>query len=185
MTFDSIDYIPTDYTIPLPERTALVQPFCLGHGTLECYSLKASRAFYEEFLGLECRRHAKVSMAVRLGMRFHIVCVEVGDAVHPCNVLNHWGLDVKSAEEVDQAHAHAVQNQEKYGIRQILPVQEQHSVYSFYLEDRDHNWWEIQYYANGFQHDDLFDFGDRFPDDEKVDASDLPELQIFGKGDKS
>ena len=183
MTIQIADAIPTDFTAPIPERSSLVQPYCLSHGTLECYSLKASRKFYEEFLGMECCRHGKSSMAMRLGMRFHVVCVEVGDAIHPCNVLNHWGLDVKSPEEVDRAHAAALENQEKYGIRQILPVQEQHSVYSFYLEDRDHNWWEIQYYPNGFQHDDFFDFGDRFGDDEKSDPSDLPELQIFGKRD--
>jgi hypothetical protein len=42
-----------------------------------------------------------------------------------------------------------------------MPVVDQHGVYSFYMEDRDHNWWEIQCF-DGFQHDDMFDFGDRF-----------------------
>ncbi|UUZ71156.1 hypothetical protein LP415_18650 [Polaromonas sp. P1(28)-8] len=37
----------------------------------------------------------------------------------------------------------------------------QHGVYGFYLEDQDHNWWEFQYY-DGVQHDDMFDFGDRY-----------------------
>ena len=43
---------------------------------------------------------AKPGMAVRLGMRFHVIAVEVGDNVHPCNVLNHWGLDVGSRAEL-------------------------------------------------------------------------------------
>lgn len=183
MDINPNDAIPTDFTAPIPERSSVITPFCLGHGTLECYSLKESRRFYEEFLGLECRRHGRPSMAVRLGMRFHIVAVEVGDAVHPCNVLNHWGLDVKSREEVDAAYEAALKYKDKYKIRQVLDRQEQHSVYSFYLEDMDHNWWEIQYYPNGFQHDDFFDFGDRFADDEKVDLSSLAELKIFGKAD--
>ena len=158
-------------TNPLPDncrvdpelRHSAIKPYCLGHGTLECFSLAASRKFYEEFLGLECVRHAKPAMAVRLGMRFHIVCVEVGDQIHPCNVLNHWGLDVTSKEEVDQAHALALAQKEKYGIKQVLEVQDMHGVYSFYMEDLDHNWWEIQCYEGGFTHDDYFDFGDRFP----------------------
>lgn len=155
---------------PLPEncridpapRDSVLTPYVLGHGTLECRDLKASRRFYEEFLGLECAQHAISAMAVRLGMAFHIVCVEVGDQIHPCHVLNHWGLDVTSRQAVDEAHRKALEHQAQYQIRQVLDVMNMHGVYSFYMEDLDHNWWEIQYYEGGFQHDDYFDFGDRF-----------------------
>src|ERR1044071_82043 len=84
---------------------AIVKAFVLSHGTMEVYNLKESRTFYEEFLGLECVRHAKPAIVVRLGLKFHIVAVEVGEAVHPVNVLNHWGMDVRSKEEVDSAIA--------------------------------------------------------------------------------
>ncbi len=121
-------------------ENSVVKPYVMSHGTMECYSLKDSRRFYEEFLGLECVRHAKPAMVVRCGLKFHIVAVEVGAAVHPCNVLNHWGLDVGSKEEVDKAHQNALKHQDKYKIRQVLPVVMQHGVYSFYMEDLDHNW---------------------------------------------
>jgi catechol 2,3-dioxygenase-like lactoylglutathione lyase family enzyme len=169
--------LPQDCRVETPHRASVVKPYCLGHGTLECINLAQSRRFYEEFLGLECVRHAMPAMAIRLGMRFHIVCVEVGDEVHPAHLLNHWGLDVDSKEAVDKAHADALQHKDKYRIRQVLPVQNMHGVYSFYMEDLDHNWWEIQYYENGFQHDDFFDFGDRFGDDQRPDVSTLKELQ--------
>ena len=120
---------------------SIIKPYVLSHGTMECYSLKESRKFYEEFLGLECVRHAKPAMVVRCGLKFHIVAVEVGSAVHPCNVLNHWGMDVGSKQAVDEAHANALKYKDKYKIRQVLPVVDQHGVYSFYLEDLDHNWW--------------------------------------------
>ncbi|MSQ52596.1 MAG: VOC family protein [Betaproteobacteria bacterium] len=149
----------------------------MSHGTMECYSLKESRKFYEEFLGMECVRHAKPAMAVRCGLKFHIVCVEVGAAVHPCNVLNHWGVDVGSREEVDRVHRDAKINQEKFKIKQVLDLVDQHGVYSFYLEDLDHNWWEIQHY-DGFQHDDMYDFGDRFSMNEDSDLHNLKELDI-------
>ena len=44
---------------------SIVKPYVMSHGTMECYSLKESRKFYEEFLGLECVRHAKPAMVVR------------------------------------------------------------------------------------------------------------------------
>jgi len=63
-------------------ENAVVKAFVLSHGTMEVYNLKESRRFYEEFLGLECVRHAKPAVVVRLGLKFHIVAVEVGEAVH-------------------------------------------------------------------------------------------------------
>ncbi len=160
-----------------PNKESVVRGEVLSHGTLECFDLKVSRRFYEEFLGLECVRHARPAMAIRCGMKFHIVCVEVGDAVHPCSVLNHWGIDVKSEGEVDRVWQAAKDLQAKYGIRQVLDKVKQHGVYSFYMEDCDHNWWEIQHY-DGFQHEDMFDFGDRFSMDEDSDIHNMPELTI-------
>ncbi len=173
--------IPGDGKVAVENEGSVVKPYVMSHGTLECYSLKQSRKFYEEFLGLECVRHAKPAMVIRCGLKFHVVCVEVGEAVHPTNVLNHWGIDVRSTAEVDAAHKAANEMKEKYGIRQVLPVQNMHGVYSFYLEDCDHNWWEIQYY-DGYQHDDMYDFGDRFSMDDGVDVRSLKELEIKTSG---
>src|SRR5882762_1591400 len=94
----------TDAAFEPNNKNSVVKPYLLTHGTLECYNLRESRRFYEEFLGLECVRHAKPAMAVRCGMKFHIVCIEAGHALKPCGVFNHWGIDVASREEVDQAY---------------------------------------------------------------------------------
>src|SRR5207302_4478555 len=156
---------------------ALVKAFVLSHGTMEVYNLRDSRKFYEEFLGLECVRHAKPAMVVRLGLKFHIVAVEVGEAVHPVNVLNHWGMDVNTNEEVDDAYQKALKFKDKYKIRQVLKPVMQHGVCSFYMEDLDHNRWEIQHYADS-QHQDPFDFGDRFSMDDGAEVGELKELNI-------
>ncbi len=142
-------------------QNSIIRPYVLSHGTLECYSLKESRPFYEEFLGLECVRHAIPAMLFRCGLKFHVVCVEVGDDVKPVSLLNHWGIDVETKEEVHEAYENALKYQEKYKIRQVMEPTSQHGTYSFYLEDLDHNWWEISY-NDGFIHDDVYDFGDRF-----------------------
>jgi predicted lactoylglutathione lyase len=162
---------------PSADRKSIVKPYMMSHGTLECHSLKESRKFYEEFLGLECARHALPAMVIRCGIKFHIVCVEVGDKVHPQNVLNHWGVDVESKEKVDEAYQNAVKHQDKYKIKQVLKPVSQHGVYSFYMEDLDHNWWEVQHIP-GFQHDDMFEFGDRFSMEDGAKIGELKELNI-------
>jgi catechol 2,3-dioxygenase-like lactoylglutathione lyase family enzyme len=161
-------------------ENATVRPYMISHGTMECYSLKESRKFYEDFLGLECVKHAKSAMVVRCGLKFHIVAVEVGDAVHACSVLNHWGIDVTSKEGVDKAHEDALAHKDKYRIRQVLPAMNQHGIYSFYMEDLDHNWWEIQYYP-GVQNEDLFDFGDRFPMEDDKESGELTQLDMSAR----
>lgn len=150
-----------DALVEWRNTASVVNPEYLSHGTLNCYSFAKTRPFYEEFLGFQCVRHSKASMAIRCGMRFHIVCLEVGDKLHPACLDNHWGIDVSSAQEVDRIWRAAQALKEKYGLREIGQPVKQHGIYGFYLEDHDHNWWEFQYY-DGTQHDDMFDFGDRY-----------------------
>jgi catechol-2,3-dioxygenase len=154
----------TDAVFRPNNQNSVVKPVMLSHGTLECRSLKESRRFYEEFLGLECARHAPQAMHARCGIKFSIVCVEVGNDVKPMSILNHWGLDVESREAVDEAHRNAVAMKDKYKIGKITDPAPRHAVYSFYLEDLDGNYWEIEYY-DGSMHEDAFDFGERYHDE--------------------
>jgi catechol 2,3-dioxygenase-like lactoylglutathione lyase family enzyme len=153
--------IPGEAKVPTKTENSVVKPYALTHGTLDVYNLQETRKFYEEFLGLECVAHAPpMGMLFRCGMKFHVVCGEVGDQVKPKSLLHHWGLDVSTKEEVDEAWRKAHELKDKYKIKQILDPALQHGVYSFYFEDMNHSWWEIEYY-DGFLHDDFFDFGDR------------------------
>ncbi|UCV17846.1 VOC family protein [Ferribacterium limneticum] len=161
------EMIPDGVADPKNEAS-IVKPYVMSHGTMEVYDLKASRRFYEEFLGMQCVRHGASTMAIRCGLKSHIVCVEVGEALKPVHMLNHWGLDVRSDEEVDRAYQEALRCQEKYGIRKIFEPKREHGVYSFFFVDLDHNWWEIQHYWGGVQNEDMFDFGDRFTMDGKA-----------------
>ena len=165
---------------PPNAAASVIKPYVMSHGTLEVYNLQASRRFYEEFLGFECVRHAIPAMVIRCGLKFHIVCVEVGDQLKPVNLLNHWGVDVGSRAEVDRCWQAANEQKDKYGIRKVLPIADQHGVYSFYLVDLDHNWWEVQSY-DGFQHDDMFDFGDRFSMDEGAASAEVSGIKAGEK----
>ncbi|SCK14970.1 Catechol 2,3-dioxygenase [Variovorax sp. HW608] len=155
------ELVPDAHADPKTEAS-VVKPYAMTHGTLECRNMAVSRKFYEEFLGLEVVQHSPVSMGLRCGFKFHIVCVEVGDAVHNMSYLTHWGLDVRSREEVDAAYAATQQQRGRWGIQNMTEPVDQHGVYSFYLQDLDNNWWEVQYYSAGYQHEDMFDFGDRY-----------------------
>ena len=95
------------------ERNSILKPYVMSHGTLECHNLKESRKFYEEFLGFECVRHALPAMVIRCGLKFHIVCVEVGDKVHPVSLLNHWGIDMESKEKVDESYEKALKYKDR------------------------------------------------------------------------
>jgi catechol 2,3-dioxygenase-like lactoylglutathione lyase family enzyme len=156
-----------DYVVARrPKKDSFVKPSTLSHGTLEVYKLSESRRFYEEFLGLETARHSIGAMAIRCSSSSHIVCIESGERLRPVHMFNHWGLDVDSRAAVDAAHRAALEHKDKYGIRSIWNPKFQHGIYSFYLEDLDHNWWEFQYY-DGDETEDMFDFGDRFTDEGK------------------
>ena len=144
-----------------PERSdPIIDSLILSHGTLECHDVEASRLFYEEFLGLETVFHGKRTMLIRKGGYWGIVCVNRGDKVRPMGPLNHWGIDVASRELVDKARENALKYKEKYGIQKVNQALEQHGVYSFYLQDLDGNWWEIQSLPEPELYDRWFREGD-------------------------
>jgi catechol 2,3-dioxygenase-like lactoylglutathione lyase family enzyme len=138
---------------------AHIQPALLSHGTLECRDLEASRRFYQEVLGMETVRTGPMSMNIRLGGAWVIVVLQVGDAVKPSSQGRHYGLDMRSPEEVDQAYAKIQEIQNEYGIQKITKPRSQHGVYSFYITDLDYNWWEYQYAPDNF-YDRVFKSGD-------------------------
>jgi catechol 2,3-dioxygenase-like lactoylglutathione lyase family enzyme len=145
-----------------PRKPSILNTTRLSHGTCMVANLKDSRKFYEEFLGLEVVRHGERSMMFRLGTGMHVVCVETKpERLWDMHVLHHWGVDLESREEVDAAHRKAVEFKEAYGIRKIQRPVDQHGVYSFYLQDRDKNWWEIQHADH--QNERAFARGDVYP----------------------
>ena len=157
-------------------KQSVVKPYVLSHGTLEVFNLQKSRRFYEEFLGPPMRaprqaRHGR-SLRHEIPHRLH----RGRQRGASLQRLNHWGVDVGTRVAVEEAYKNAKALKEKYEIRQITDPVLQHGVYSFYIEDLDHNWWEVQHY-DGFQHDDMFEFGDVFPPEEAAGTDHMAELE--------
>lgn len=124
--------------LPLPVQR-------ISHGGLESTDLPRTRRFYEEFLGLRCVYHLPRAMMVQSEGRWSIFVVWVAKRIESLPLLNHFGLDVPSVDAVDRARELALSCQQAYGIRKVTPCKRQHGSYSFYLEDVDGNWWEIQH----------------------------------------
>src|SRR6266436_1385270 len=114
----------------------------LSHGTLECREIEWSRKFYEEFLGLEVVQTSAISLLIRLGGD-HVIAVVKSKKVHEMNLLNHNGLDVRTKDEVDEAHRIVCAEAEKWHLKKISKPHLQHGTYSFFFWDGDDNCWEI------------------------------------------
>lgn len=123
----------------------IVQAQCLSHGTLACRDIEPSRRFYEEFLGLEVVHVSKPAMVLRFGNSLYIACVCLGDKAPANTVWSHFGFNVSSREDVDRVYEAAVRLQDEYELQLIHKPQILHGAYQFFLQDRDSNWWEIQY----------------------------------------
>jgi catechol-2,3-dioxygenase len=114
----------------------------LSHGTLESYDLPKSKQFYADFLGLEVIQTSPMSLMIRLGGTNTIATVQ-NPKKQKMSVLGHNGLDVKTRQDVDHCHKMCIEQQEKWGIKQVTKPVDQHGTYSFYFLDLDDNWWEI------------------------------------------
>jgi catechol-2,3-dioxygenase len=131
----------------------------LSHGTLDSRDLDFARRFYEEFLGLEVVQTSAISLLIRLGSD-HCIAVVKSKKVGEMGLLNHNGLDVRTKEEVDEAHRITLENAEKWKLTKISKPFLQHGTYSFYFWDADDNCWEILTNPDRGYHW-LFDVGDQ------------------------
>jgi len=137
----------------------LIEPRLLSHGTIECEDKKATRAFLEEFLGLDVIRPLPEAQYMWKGGPWTVVCVAVEGGSKDQPRDNHFELSVATAAEVTNAHAQAVALKDKYGIKQIDPVREDAAGPSFLLLDLNNVWWKIST-VDQSHFDALFERGD-------------------------
>ena len=119
-----------------------LKPKLLSHGTVECHDLAEARRFYEEFLGLEVTQTSARSLMLRLNSTTTIACVETQGETS-AGIFSHFGLDLETEADVDEAYEIALAQKDNYGIKKITTPVHQHGTYAMYIIDRDDNWWEI------------------------------------------
>lgn len=130
--------------------SSIVKPIGLGRGTLVTRDLGVTRRFLEDLLGMECVQTAPDQMLARhrhdRGAKNYWVLEirKVAEIAHPQRLVNHWGFMVASNADVDRAHAVASARKDEYGLKRVHPPKGNHGSYSFYFEDLESNWWEIE-----------------------------------------
>jgi catechol 2,3-dioxygenase-like lactoylglutathione lyase family enzyme len=137
-------------TLPQRESPSLVPAGPISYVTLEVHDLAATHAFYRDVLGLE--------VSVRDGAlhvpghgAVNLIAVPVGDALLPQPVLNHHGLTLpdNEHERVRALNAELKTRSDEFGLLKVMNPSSQHGSYSFYFQDRDTNWWEIETLEGG------------------------------------
>ena len=148
-----------------------IRPLALERGTFLTTDLARARLMFEEVLDLECVRYERDALLVRerghnagelrAGEPYWVLEVrEVSVIANPQAMLNHWGVFVSSQGNVDRAYQALVDNKDRYGILRVQRPCSAHGAYSFYFQDADSNWWEVEHRIVKRQYESLRERGD-------------------------
>jgi len=136
---------PVEIPADAEPRDSLVPAGPISYVTLECRDLQRSMQFYREFLGIDVEQRAPHYFFTRGNGGVRAIVVERGDALVEQTLQNHHGITVwMDAAKIDALRAAAQARQDEFGIRRIKKAINQHGSYSFYMQDQDTNWWEIE-----------------------------------------
>lgn len=118
----------------------------VSYVVLESRALPVSMRFYRDFLGLDVAQPAPHYCLVSdRGGWVRVIVVEVGDRLVPQKRANHHGITLSGGTDViDAVHARATASAAEFGLMQVFSASHQHGSYSFYLQDSDTNWWELE-----------------------------------------
>ncbi len=131
-------------------RDSIVPAGPIGYVTLECRRLAPTVSFYRDYLGLEIRRVGPTYAHCGGYGGVNVIVVEVGDRLLPQRRSNHHGLMLRGDEStIDRLHAATAGVKDTFGIQKLQAPCAAHGSYSFYLEDQDTNWWEVEIWEEG------------------------------------
>jgi catechol 2,3-dioxygenase-like lactoylglutathione lyase family enzyme len=158
-------------TLREPVTAPAVKTIALERGTFLTTDLAAARRLFEEVLDLECVRFERDALLVRerghrpgearAGEPYWVLEVrEVAAIANPQALLNHWGVFVSTQGDVDRAYQKLVEHKDAYGIVRVQRPCAAHGAYSFYFQDRDSNWWEVEHRIPKRQYTALRERGD-------------------------
>ena len=90
----------------------LIESTVFSHGTMDCRDAHKTQRFLQEFLGVRSVRKSEGTQYIWLGGWWIVACLTVGGKVPPRQGDGYrFGLLVETPEEVDAAHAAAVEHQ--------------------------------------------------------------------------
>jgi catechol 2,3-dioxygenase-like lactoylglutathione lyase family enzyme len=131
-------------------RGSIVPAGPVSYVMLECRSLEPTMRFYRDYLGLDVRRASPTAAYAGGYGGVNVIAVEVGDKLMPQRRSNHHGVMLQANEAtIDALHAASAEVLDQFGIVRLQTPVYAHGSYSFYLEDQDTNWWEVEIWEDG------------------------------------
>jgi catechol 2,3-dioxygenase-like lactoylglutathione lyase family enzyme len=122
----------------------LIQGTVFSHGTMECRDPIKTQRFLTEFLGLHSVRKSPNTQYVWCGGSWFIVCLNMSDKFKPRQGEDYrFALFVDSERAVQEAHAAAVSQKDKWEMLEVRDVVDSDDKVSFNLRDLNGVWWEI------------------------------------------
>jgi catechol 2,3-dioxygenase-like lactoylglutathione lyase family enzyme len=136
---------PVDIPGDAEPTGSLVPAGPISYVTLESIDVGESVRFFREFLGLDAELYGEYFFSRGNG-GVNVIGIQVPAMQYPQPLLNHHGITLYDGREelIDRLRSSAEAGASAYGVMKILPATYQHGSYSFYLQDRDTNWWEIE-----------------------------------------
>ena len=131
--------------VPAVEATSIVPPGPVAYVTLESADLDRTAHFYREFIGLDVvHKEGALHCAEPGGV--NVIVVPAQQDLVPQSVLNHHGLTLDEGDRsgVERAFELITEHSDRWGIKKVQQITDQHGSYSFYFQDLDTNWWEVE-----------------------------------------
>ena len=138
---------PVDLPSDAEPYGSIVPAGPISYVTLESVDVNESVRFFRDFLGLDAEPQADRHYFFSRGNGgVNVIGIQVAAMEYPQPLLNHHGITLYSGREklIDELRTSAETSATEYGVMKILPATYQHGSYSFYMQDRDTNWWEIE-----------------------------------------
>ena len=141
---------PVDLPRDAEPAGSIVPAGPISYVLLESRLLAVSARFYRDFLGLCVEQSAPHYCRLTAPDGWvRMIVVEVGDRLVPQKVSNHHGITLAGEPaRIDALNEQAKACATEFGILKVFSARHQHGSYSFYLQDPDTNWWELEIWEN-------------------------------------
>jgi len=140
----------------LPERCKfsspepkMVNPLALAATHMECRNLQDSMAVMTELLAFQPILEKPAEPTLRHpNSPWVLMLHEAGPDAPAKPMHNHWGVRVRTTEEVDNAYAYLTGHKQQYKLGAIGKPTWSHGSYSCYFVEPGTNGWEIECYED-------------------------------------
>ena len=138
---------PVEIPANAEPRDSVVPAGPISYVTLESIDVPQTVRFFRDFLGLDAEPQGDGHYFFSRGNGgVNVIGIQVPTMHYPQPLLNHHGITLYTGREemINDLRQSVEAHAGDFGLMKVLPATYQHGSYSFYMQDRDTNWWEIE-----------------------------------------